>query len=115
MRKENAELRTEREILRKAAAYFAQETIRSAASDSSPSTETSMASSGVCRVLGVSRSGFYAWATRPASPRAIRDAELSEVIVEVHERSRRTYGAPRVHAELRRLEWRCWLASESLV
>ena len=46
LRKENAELRTEREILRKAAAYFAQETIRSAASGSSSSTETPMASSG---------------------------------------------------------------------
>ena len=46
LRKENEELRTEREILRKAAAYFAQETIRSAASGSSRSTDTSMASSG---------------------------------------------------------------------
>jgi transposase len=46
LRRENTELRTEREILRKAAAYFAQETIRSAASGSSPSTETSTASSG---------------------------------------------------------------------
>ena len=46
LRREVAELRTERDILRKAAAYFAQETIRSAASGSSPSTETSMASSG---------------------------------------------------------------------
>jgi len=46
LRKENAELRTEREILRKAAAYFAQETIRSAASGSSTSTDTPTASSG---------------------------------------------------------------------
>lgn len=46
LRRENAELRTEREILRKAAAYFAQETIRSAASGSSPTTDTPSASSG---------------------------------------------------------------------
>jgi transposase len=46
LRRENAELRTEREILRKAAAYFAQETIRSAASGSSTSTDTATGSSG---------------------------------------------------------------------
>jgi transposase len=46
LRREVAELRTEREILGKAAAYFAQVTIRSAASGSSPSTDTSRASSG---------------------------------------------------------------------
>lgn len=48
----------------------------------------------LCRILEVSRSGFYAWEGRPPSARAIRDAELGGLIVEVHERSRRTYGAP---------------------
>jgi transposase len=52
LRHEVVELRTEREILRKAAAYFAQETIRSAASGSSPSTEAPTASSGSVESLG---------------------------------------------------------------
>jgi len=54
----------------------------------------------VSRVLGVSTSGFYAWRARPASARARRDAELSEQIRTIHERSRGTYGVPRTHAEL---------------
>ena len=55
----------------------------------------------MCRVLGVSRSGWYASCrrTRP-SDRELRDAELVEKIREVHEASRRTYGSPRVHAQL---------------
>jgi putative transposase len=61
----------------------------------------------LCRVLEVSRSGFYAWNGRPPSARTTRDAELAGLIGEVHQRSRRTYGAPRVHAELRRLDQRC--------
>jgi hypothetical protein len=61
----------------------------------------------LCRVLEVSRSGFYAWECRPPSAGAVRDAELGGLIVEVHQRSRRTYGAPRVHAELRHLDQRC--------
>ena len=61
----------------------------------------------LCRVLGVSRSGFYAWRTRQPSPRSVNDAELVEMIVEIHDRSRCTYGAPRVHAELARLGRHC--------
>jgi putative transposase len=55
----------------------------------------------LCRVLGVSRSGYYAWRTRPLSRRAEADARLAETIGRIHDRSRGTYGAPRVHAELR--------------
>jgi transposase InsO family protein/transposase-like protein len=54
-----------------------------------------------CRVLNVSTSGFYAWRSRPPSARAVRHAWLSERILAVHAASRGTYGAPRVHAELR--------------
>src|SRR5439155_14608274 len=53
-----------------------------------------------CRVLGVSASGYYAWAVRPASERATADAALMEQIRVIHTRSRGTYGERRVHAEL---------------
>jgi putative transposase len=55
----------------------------------------------LCRVLGVSRAGFYAWQSRPPSARARADQALTEQIRQIHTRSRATYGAPRIHAELR--------------
>jgi putative transposase len=55
----------------------------------------------MCRVLGVSPSGYWAWVKRPPSERAIANAALTADIRRVHERSRGTYGMPRVHAELR--------------
>ena len=54
-----------------------------------------------CRVLDVSTSGYYAWRSRPPSVRAIRHAWLTDQILKVHQDSRGTYGALRVHAELR--------------
>ncbi len=54
-----------------------------------------------CRVLGVSRAGYYAWRERQPSKRERKDAHLRVVIREVFERSRRTYGSPRVYDELR--------------
>ena len=55
----------------------------------------------LCRVLGVSRAGFYAWRSRPPSARAVADQALTAQIRAIHQRSRGTYGAPRIHAELR--------------
>ena len=52
-----------------------------------------------CHAPGVSRSGYYAWG-RAASPRAIRQAWLTDLIGTIHQASRGTYGAPRAHAEL---------------
>jgi putative transposase len=54
----------------------------------------------MCRVLGVSRSGFYAWQARPPSERALTDAWLIERIRTIHADNRGVYGVPRVHAEL---------------
>jgi len=54
----------------------------------------------MCRVLEVSRSGYYAWTGRPPSRRAETSARLVDQIRVVHAESRQLYGAPRVHAEL---------------
>ena len=60
-------------------------------------------SAAMARVLGVSRAGFYAWATGPPSARTVADTALLERVRTVHRGSRETYGAPRVHAALRAL------------
>jgi putative transposase len=57
--------------------------------------------SRLARVLGVSRAGYYAWASRPPSQGTLTDAYLAQQVRTIHARSRGTYGAPRVHAELR--------------
>ncbi len=54
----------------------------------------------MARVLGVSTSGYYAWLRRPESAREKSDAALAERVRAIHERSRGTYGAPRIQAEL---------------
>jgi transposase InsO family protein len=54
----------------------------------------------LCRVLGVSRSGFHAWRPRPPSDGDLTNAWLAAKIGEIHTESRQTYGARRVHAAL---------------
>lgn len=54
----------------------------------------------MCQCSGVSRSGYYAWRNRETSPRAQENKVLLEAITDIYETSRRSYGSPRVHAEL---------------
>src|SRR4030095_7420502 len=58
----------------------------------------------MCRVLEVSTSGYYAWRKRPASKRVQEDERLLRRIRTIHEASRRSYGVPRIHRELRENE-----------
>jgi putative transposase len=55
----------------------------------------------MCKVLGVSRSGYYAWARRAPSKRAMEDVVLTERIRAIHIASDENYGSPNIHAELR--------------
>jgi putative transposase len=55
----------------------------------------------MCRVLRVSRSGYYAWRTRPESARAKIDRELTRVIKRVHAESKGVYGSPKVREDLK--------------
>jgi putative transposase len=55
----------------------------------------------MCRLLQVSTSGYYGWRDRPMSLHARKDVELAALVRAIHARSHRTYGARRVHAELR--------------
>ena len=100
LRRENARLREEKEILRKAAV-------------SSPGRPTSRDEirlvdreaaqhpvSLLCNVLGVTRAGYYAWKERGLSRRSTMDKRLKHLIRRSFTESRETYGAPRIHTDL---------------
>jgi len=55
----------------------------------------------MCEVLGISRGGYYEWLKRPPSTRAQRDERLRARVRAIHGKSKKTYGSPRIHAELR--------------
>jgi putative transposase len=61
----------------------------------------------MCQALGVTRSGYYAWRNRPASPREQSNQQLVVQIKKIHQSSRQTYGSPRIHAALRRTGIAC--------
>jgi transposase InsO family protein len=54
----------------------------------------------MCRMLGVSRQGYYAWVSRDPSKRYLEDVKLTEMITEVHERHKGRYGVDRIRREL---------------
>jgi transposase InsO family protein len=54
----------------------------------------------MCQLLGVSRSGYYAWKARPEAPAKAAQVAVAAEIVAAHRRSRGTYGSPRIHREL---------------
>ncbi len=62
--------------------------------------KTSFPIAFMCKQLGVSKAGYYAWKDRPVAQRAVADARLSTLIHQIHAGSRGTYGAPRIHAEV---------------
>jgi putative transposase len=61
----------------------------------------------MCRLLLVSRSGYYAWRVRPESQRATTDRELTELIRQIHADSDGVYGAAKITAELNEQGYRC--------
>ncbi|ULH17605.1 IS3 family transposase (plasmid) [Deinococcus sp. KNUC1210] len=100
LRRENEILRQEREILKKAGGLLCQR-------NHPLRYQFILEHRGtyrldvMCRVLEVSVSGYHRWRRRPVSTRTQQDALLQQRIRTVHLRSKRRYGAPRVHAELR--------------
>jgi len=85
LRREKKRLRTEREILAKAAAWFARDRLAAARLfEFVRANQASYAVAALCRVLGVSSSGYYAWLERPPSKRAQANALLKVRIAKIH-------------------------------
>lgn len=57
----------------------------------------------LCRAMQVSMSSYYRWRKRPQSPRALRDKDLSKLIIQLFNETKGRYGAPRLHAALGKL------------
>ncbi|MCJ7566361.1 MAG: IS3 family transposase [Anaerolineales bacterium] len=103
LRRENKQLRIEREILGKSRSLVRTgdrlDTTR--VFEFVKANQANYPIATMCRVLGVSTSGYYAWLKRQSSRRSREDAILTDRIRWIHLRSRGTYGSPRIHAELR--------------
>ncbi len=97
LKRENKTLRLERDILKSDGLLRQGEHVKFAFI----SAEKAWAPvSALCRVLEVTRSGFYAWQARDPSDQAIDDQKLALEVAAIYKASGETYGSPRVHAEL---------------
>lgn len=99
LRKENQVLQMERDFPKKAATFFARESKMQFACIRAE--EATYPVAVMCRLLNVSRSGYYAWKAQEPSKRAKQDEVLVEHAREAHRVGRRCYGSPRIHRELR--------------
>ena len=98
LRRENKILTEEREILRNARPSSPRTARPGGDLPVHRGEEAEHSIATMCRVLGVSRSGFQAWQTRTPSLRQLQDERLLGRIREIHRENRRVYGSPRVHA-----------------
>ena len=105
LRRENQVLRQEREILKSRSLLRAGDLVSRYRFIHEEQARAPLVL--LCRVLHVARSAYYVWVRRGATARARADQALTEQIASVHARSRRTYGAPRIHAALRAQGTRC--------
>jgi putative transposase len=98
-----AELESELAVVKRASALFDEGRVvrpKAVFASWSPWPVRVMAPSGSAAFLRVAPSGFFRWRAMPPSDRSIRRAWLADVIVEIHDQSRRTYGCRRIRAEL---------------
>lgn len=101
-RKEVRQLRRDRDILLAMATWFlGGGRISSQDRFAFVKAHSELPVRAMCRLLGVSSSGYYAWLTRPPSARARRDAVLRRQVYLIWRASRQTYGRRRIHADLK--------------
>lgn len=103
LRRENKVLRQEKEILKKSRGLVCpgEQLCPRAGFEFVKEHQADFPVRAMCRVLGLSPSGYYAWLQRPPSVRSIENEELLGEIEQIHKDSRESYGRPRIYAELR--------------